>query len=94
LVIAAVTKDPREPMFNLSSPENVPVIIKFTCQHLSLTNSRRLQRGMQTNFGTVSPEVFLEGLGDTSREVVGASLELKIRATLVDHMVASCIRRQ
>jgi hypothetical protein len=38
--------------------------------------------------------VFLEGLRDPAREVVGASLELKIRATLVDHMVASCIRRQ
>jgi hypothetical protein len=33
---------------------------------------------MQTNFDTVSLEVFLERLGDTSREVVGASLELKI----------------
>jgi hypothetical protein len=49
---------------------------------------------MQADLNTVSLEVFLEGLGDTSREVVGASLELKIRATLVDHMVASCIRRQ
>jgi len=49
---------------------------------------------MQTNFYTVSFEVFLEGLGDTSRKVVGDSLELQIRATLVDHMVASWIRRQ
>jgi hypothetical protein len=49
---------------------------------------------MQTDFHTISLEVFLERLGDPTREVVGASLELKIRATLVDHMVASCIRRQ
>ena len=34
--------------------------------------------------------MFLKGLGDTSRELVGASLEFKIRATLVDHMVTSC----
>jgi hypothetical protein len=49
---------------------------------------------MQTDFHTISLEVFLERLGDSPREVVGVSLELKIRATLVDHMVASCIRRQ
>jgi hypothetical protein len=49
---------------------------------------------MQANLDTISLEVFLEGLRDSAREVVGASLELKIRATLVDHMVASCIRRQ
>jgi hypothetical protein len=49
---------------------------------------------MQTNFDTISLKVFLEGLRDSPREVIGASLELKIRATLVDHMVASCIRRQ
>jgi hypothetical protein len=49
---------------------------------------------MQADFDTISLEVFLEGLGDTPREVVGASLELKIRATLVDQMVVSCISRQ
>jgi hypothetical protein len=49
---------------------------------------------MQTDFHTISLEVFLEGLRDSAREVVGAFLELQIRATLVDHMVASCIRRQ
>ena len=53
-----------------------------------------LQRRMQTDFNTVSLEVFLEGLGHSTREVIRLSLELKIRATLVDHMVASCIRRQ
>jgi hypothetical protein len=49
---------------------------------------------MQTDLNTISLEEFLEGFGASAREVVGASLELKIRATLVDHMVASCIRRQ
>jgi hypothetical protein len=49
---------------------------------------------MKADFNTVSLEVFLEGLRDPTREVIGASLELEIRATLVDHMVASCIRRQ
>jgi hypothetical protein len=48
---------------------------------------------MQTNVDTVSPEVFLEGMGDISRKV-GAFLELKITATLVDHRVAACIIRQ
>ena len=58
------------------------------------TYGLRLLRSMQTDFHTISLEVFLEGLRDSAREVVGVSLELKIRATLVDHMVASCIRRQ
>jgi hypothetical protein len=49
---------------------------------------------MQTDFHTISLEVFLEGLRDSAREVIGASLDLKIRATLVDYMVASCIRQQ
>jgi len=49
---------------------------------------------MKADFNTVSLEVFLEGLRDPTREIIGASLEFQIRATLVDHMVASCIRRQ
>jgi hypothetical protein len=49
---------------------------------------------MKADFNTVSLEVFLERLRDPTREVIGASLELEIRATLVDHMVASCNRRQ
>jgi len=49
---------------------------------------------MQADLNTVSLEVFLETLRHPTPEVIDASLELKIRATLVDHMVASCIRRQ
>ena len=35
-----------------------------------------------------------DGADKMSLEVIGAPLQLQIRATLVDHMVASCIRRQ
>ena len=51
------------------------------------------QMSMQINLDTGILEVFLERLGDTSREVVGASVVLKVQANLVDHMVASCISR-
>jgi hypothetical protein len=43
---------------------------------------------MQTDFHTISLEVFLERLRDSAREVIGASLELKIRATLVVNILA------
>ena len=35
-----------------------------------------------------SEEVFLEGLRHPTRELIRLFLQLKIRATLVDHMVA------
>ena len=37
MVKTAVTKDPREPVFNLSSSEDVPMIFQFACQHFGLT---------------------------------------------------------